>query len=85
MNNRSLILLIMIFSCALKSYPQVNKYRRAYEDFKCYAQKEYSDFREQANKRYAEFMCNAWENYKTFPATPRPIEKEVPPGCYKGE
>lgn len=71
--------------CALKSYAQVDEFRKAYEDFKGQAQKEYSDFRDKANKEYAEFLRHAWENHKTLPAKPKPIEKDVPPVVIKDE
>lgn len=84
-SRRNLISLIIIISCALKTYAQVDEYRKAYEDFKEKTHKGYSDFRDKANKEYAEFMRNAWENHKTLPAQPKPIEKEVPPVVIKDE
>lgn len=71
--------------CVLKSYAQVDEFRKAYEDFKGQAHKEYSDFRDKANKEYAEFLRHAWENHKTLPAKPKPIEKDVPPVVIKDE
>ena len=77
------VLLFAIFPN--ESYSQVDEFRKAYEDFKGQAQKEYSDFRDQANKEYAEFMRHAWENHKTLPAKPKPIEEDVPPVVIKEE
>lgn len=77
------VLLFAIFPN--ESYSQVDEFRKAYEDFKGQAQKEYADFRDQANKEYAEFMRHAWENHKTLPAKPKPIEEDVPPVVIKEE
>ena len=81
---RALLSLFFVSIC-LSSYAQVDEFRKAYDDFKGHAQKEYSDFRDKANKEYVEFMRHAWDNYKTLPAKPKPIEKYVPPVVIKEE
>ena len=78
--------LSFFFVCiCLSSSAQVDDFRKAYDEFRNQAQQEYEDFRKKANEEYAEFMRKAWENHKTLPATPKPIEKDVPPVVIKDE
>lgn len=79
-NARRIIIAIIIANCyVVSSFAQIDEFRKAYEDFKGQAHKEYNEFRDKANKEYAEFVRMAWENYKTLPAVPKPVEKDVPP------
>lgn len=79
------ILSFVLFLFCLLSYAQVDEFKKAYEEFKGQAEKEYLDFRDKANMEYARFMRHAWENHKTIPAKPKPIEKEITPVIIKDE
>lgn len=78
-------LLIVFGGIGLSSFSQVNEFRKSYDEFRNQAKQEYEDFRKKANKEYAEFLRHAWENHKTLPAKPKPIEKDVPPVVIKDE
>ena len=83
---RGIFVLILLFAFfPNSSFSQVDEFIKAYEECKVQAQKEYSDFRDKANKKYAEFLRHAWENHKTLPAKPKPIEKDVTPVVIKDE
>lgn len=78
--------LSIFFVCVcLSSSAQVDEFQKAYDEFRNHAKQEYEDFRKKANADYAEFVRKAWENHKTLPATPKPIEKDVPPVVIKDE
>lgn len=78
--------LSIFFVCiCLSSSAQVDEFRKAYNEFHNQAKQEYEDFRKKANEEYAEFVRHAWENHKTLPAQPKPIEKDVPPVVIKDE
>jgi len=82
--NKSFVIFIFILFPIFAS-AQVDEFQKAYEEFNKQAKKEYFDFREQANKQYADFVRKAWENHKTLPAVPTPIEKNTPPVVIKDE
>lgn len=81
---RCFLSIVLLLLCLL-SHAQVDEFKKAYDAFKGQAEKEYSDFRDRANREYADFLRHAWQNHKTLPARPRPIEKDVTPIVIRDE
>ena len=77
--NIKILLGIWLSCCAINCYPQNNKFRKAYEEFKQQAQQKYNNFRKESNEQYAVFLKQAWEQYKALPAIPKPKDEIVPP------
>ena len=70
----------------LSAYPLLNaqtgSFREQYERFRNEAFSSYTSFRNECNRRYVEFLLQSWEQFQSLPATPEPVEDNVPPVKY---